>query len=113
MDSNAFDFFLERVEARGLGYLDNEGVEHIVTSLDLIKNYEKYFINSEYLSVIKNDSTWSQIIKYRAMKEGLDSSGGCYKADFPDDHKWKENIKSLFVFISIFFLTFVFISIYS
>ncbi|GBC01287.1 hypothetical protein RclHR1_04130003 [Rhizophagus clarus] len=58
---NEFDKFLRRIDAKGLGFFDSVGIEHVVTSLDSIDNDMKYHINSSYLSAIKSQITWTQI----------------------------------------------------
>ncbi len=56
-----FNNFLKRVEAKGLGFFDDYGLEHVINSLNSIDINNKYHINSSYFSAIRNQVTWSQV----------------------------------------------------
>ncbi|RIA86762.1 hypothetical protein C1645_828796 [Glomus cerebriforme] len=49
-----FDKFLRRINARGLDFFDDNGLEYVVTSLDSINNNREYHINSSYFTAIRS-----------------------------------------------------------
>jgi hypothetical protein len=68
-NDNEYHHFLKSFEASGLTCIsDTKKVPNVITSLEDIEPGESYQIKASYLTVIKNNITWSQV-EDKAMEE--------------------------------------------